>query len=387
MDVFNSNVKTLKTIKNKTKSLKTRKGKNEIKTDINFTYYFLNKINVDAIRFHFIDSNSVVLTIYYSFLTLIFNSILEKYGYGNSLIYEWDENHKMEFHKENNPYESHIHTIIKKEDIENILTDFFKVNKLDEKDLNNIMNFLKNGRKISNIEFRGSTSTKDLENFKSILKFEKYLYSIFYEEVYIMVYFRISLHLLRYKKFNFILDNNLYNDLKKLPELKSKNSEDMIYEMFDINDKIKINKKSENWEFKLIYKLCSIKTDNSIYNEYLSIYLLAYLKYYSLEYNKKISLKKYLENRLNLELAWSLFQASKVLRTSQNTKEDKIAIKYLNRAYILFDGNFGKNKMINFNNKKFIKALRLVLDKTKLIITPINESTKIMTTKRISLFK
>ena len=375
---------------------------------IDFTYHFLDKSVIHSIRFNF-KKTYLILTIYYSFFALIFNAVLEKFNYQDSLIYEWDKEHSIEFHKDKEPYELHIHIKLQKDSLKEILREFFKVNNLDKKDLINILNFLENQKlKYKNIEYKGSTKNKDLENFKNILKKEKFIYSLFHKEIYEITYLRISLQLLRYKIFNFNLSNKTLDYLKLIGSLKSRDEEKMILEMFSkiknqpYRENLKIVK-NKNWQDRLILKLIKFHKIENINSELLTIFLNAYYRYYYYNYYKKISLKNYLINRLNLELAWSLFQASKMLRNLGVKKYNQKALdnlknnsayltleKYLKRAYYLFYSryqNFNNENNLNFMELKFKEAMELCYDKTSLIITPANKKTELMTTQKMSLFK
>lgn len=413
----------------------------------NFTYFFLDKSLVNSIRFVY-KKDIVVITIYYAYRSIIFRPILEKFNYENALIFEWYEEHEKEFHKEDTPYDWHVHISVKKEDIELFLKEIFKVNKLPDKDLKNIITFLNHPEKqIKNIQYKGSENNQDLEDFKKKLKKERFQYNVFQKEIFEEHYMRLSFFLLRFKTIQFKLNDKLLDNLKSIGPLNhSKKSQDQIIEMFEKIKKTKLEfdidinpdkkKKTltkgkniiiygkEEWEKRLIqeliiacdldyysleYKLKDMELNlNNAYVEFLALILLAYQRFYSYGYYKKMNLKNYLINRLELELSWSIFQSSKILREEgiknysdimkQKLKHPLLLECHLMKAYFLyyarfqscikFESKVSKDCLLKVNllDPGFKKAIDLAYEKIKLVYNELDKKTGLMSSHKLSLF-
>lgn len=303
-----------------------------------FTYYFMDDMLIDTIRVIY-RKEYTVLTVYYPYHSLKFHNLLKKYNYRNSLIYERYKEHSTDLHKnKENPYEWHFHLMLPEKDIPNFLKDLFKENKLSTRELDKILEYLDNPtKKLKNIEYKGSENIKALQKFQKKLKYKLFVYNTLKKEVVSEDIIMLSLYLTRFDIFEFKLTDNLLQKLKK-----SK-----------INKKGRDSIKRYIKEYKLdnysvIYKEKKIELDlNKAYIEFLVTVLHSYQSYYSKK--RRISLKKYLELRMNLELSWSLFQSSKIMKQLGYTSyEDFLKSKpkvekletYLVKAYFIFYTRF-----------------------------------------------
>lgn len=332
-----------------------------------FTYYFLNDVLITTIRIIY-RKEYTVLTVYYPYKSLKFNSLLKKYKYENALIKERYKEHSMDLHRDDkNPYEWHFHLMMKDEDIQPFLRDLFKLNDLPEDDLHNIISYLNNpNKKLKNIEFKGSDDSKALKKFKIKLKSALYHQRLFKKEIYSDETLLLSLYLTRFDIFRFKVTDHLLNVLKN-------------------------NKKIEQ-KFNVMYEGNNIAVDlNKIYLEYLDTLFHSYKSYH--KYKHKISLKKYLEQRLNLELSWSIYKSTVKMKElgfksydSFLRSKKKIKDSYLAKAYFLFYSRFqscidlegGVEKecilKINLEDSKFKRAMEICFDKIRITIDSSNRS-------------
>lgn len=326
-----------------------------------FTYYFLNDVLINTIRIIY-RKDYTVLTVYYPYKSLNFKSLLKKYKYENALIKERYKEHSMDLHRDDkNPYEWHFHLMMKNEDIQPFLKELFKLNDLPEEDLRNIISYLNNpNKKLKNIEFKGSKDSKALEKFKGKLKSALYLHRLFKKEVYSDETLLLSLYLTRFDIFRFKVTDHLLKILKN-------------------------NKKIEQ-EFKVIYEGNNITVDlNRVYLEYLDTLFHSYKSYY--KYKHTIQMKKYLEQRLNLELSWSIYKGTVKLKElgfksydSFLKSKKKINDTHLVKAYFLFYSRFqncidlegGVDKecilKINLKDSNFKRAMEICFDKIRITL-------------------
>lgn len=408
----------------------------------NFTYYFLEDNLINSIRFSY-KGDSVILTIYFYYFSLYYKPILKKLKHKNFIIYNWYDEHEKELHKDDDPYEWHTHIQIDIKDLELFLKELLKKN--NNFDLKNIINYLNNpSDKYKNIEYKGSKSNKHLQKHKDNIEREDNQYKIFKREIHEKTFLRLSFYLLRFNKFKFKLSSKLLSQLTKIDTLQNKNELKCILEMFekingqkiyvDIDLNIKKNKKTytkdnkiiihgkEEWQKRLIHELIifcgfniydinytigrSTLNLNKSYTEFLSLILVSYYRYYNYNYDKNLTLEEYLTYRLNLELSWSMFQSSKILRNNNvkkysnvtKTKLKNILLEcYLAKSYFLFYTKFqncinfeNKDKCsikVDLMNKKFKDSMDFIYSKVKIIVTEQNSKSGLMTTKKLSVFK
>ena len=98
-----------------------------------FTYYLYEADYLSAVRVVYKVSYTV-LTVYYSYRTLLFKPLLKKYKYEESLIKHWYREHSKDLHKDDdNPYEWHFHLMLKKEDLIPFLKDLFELNDISKR--------------------------------------------------------------------------------------------------------------------------------------------------------------------------------------------------------------------------------------------------------------
>jgi len=358
-----------------------------------FTYYFMEDMLIDTIRVIY-RKEYAVLTVYYPYHSLKFQNLLEKYNYRNSLIYERYKEHSTDLHKnKENPYEWHFHLMLPEKDIPNFLKDLFKENKLPTRELDKMLEYLNNPTKnLKNIEYKGSESSKALQMFQKKLKYNLFIYNTIRNEAVSSDIIMLSLYLTRFDIFEFKLTDNLLQKLKK--SKINKKGRDSIKRYI---------KESKLDNYNVIHKEKKIELDlNKAYIQFLVTVLHSYQSYYSKKRN--IPLKKYLELRMNLELSWSLFQSSKIMKQLGYTSyEDFLKSKpkvekletYLVKAYFIFytrfqtcinlESSVDKECLlqVNLSDTRFKKAMETCYQK---IILTDSDKLKFTSTSVISPF-
>jgi hypothetical protein len=420
-----------------------------------FTYYLYESDYLSAVRVVYKPSFTV-LTVYYSFRTLLFKPLLKKYKYEESLIHAWYREHSKELHKDDeSPYDWHFHLMLKKEDLIPFLKDLFELNDISMSELKNIQNFLNNpGEKPKNIEFKGTEDLKILSKYRKKLNQEDKYRFFFDKEKYSSIVLQLTLYLIRFDVFKFNLNPSLLETLKNIGDLtenRKLEEKEAIKNIFskmlgrDINIEIEIDYNSkknseeilsnnkiiirgeEEWQLRLIlsllrfteldfyqveYELGKIKLDlNNAYLEFLSTILFSVHCYYYNKHYQALSFQNYVTDRLDLELSWNFFQASKILRHLNVTKfedvvknnfrqKDSIILeRYLVKSYFMcysryqkcikFKGNINKACLlkINFLDSNFKNSMELCYDKLKLTTNKKIEGYDVFKTLRSSPFK
>tara|TARA_R110001632_G_scaffold54550_1_gene133703 strand:- start:1098 stop:2192 length:1095 start_codon:yes stop_codon:yes gene_type:complete len=358
-----------------------------------FTYYFMEDMLIDTIRVIY-RKEYVVLTLYYPYQTLKFKNIIKKYQNEESIIYEWQNEHTLDLHKDDKtPFDWHVHITLKKELLQNFLIDLFKENNLPDKELNNIISYLKDpSKKIKNIEFEGSKNNKALRDFVKAKQYSLFVYNIVKKEIVSEYVILLSLYLTRFNIFEFKMTNKLLQILKKY-RIKNKTKKEIKKYISDKN--------LDN--YNIIYKEKKIVLNlNKAYIEFLSTFIYSFNSFFLQK--RYVNLKTYMTLRMNMELSWSLFQSSKIMKQLGYTSyEDFLKSKpkvekletYLVKAYFIFYTRFqtcinletSVEKecllQVNLSDAKFKRAMDICYQKIKLTD---NERLKFTSTSVISPF-
>jgi hypothetical protein len=320
---------------------------------IEFTYNLQKKISsIYAVRLTNYNNVSIVLTIYYPYLSIIFgkDKILKKMN--TNMIYESDEDHQKKFHKKSEPYDWHIHIKVKKTNLNKYLDYFNKKKYISTYDKQNILNLCKqnNIENISIFELQGSNSLSDLKKFRFIIeKLLNDLNVIKYDRTQDCMYsLNISNYVIRicnldYKTSSEVLKvyYNLCNNIKTI-YLKNKDDLPKIkFKILYINPKYKKNYLvyleilksvifflNPNFKPKKTHYVVNFSLEECKYNIFRTlIYELNNFKYdlnllfmvicfivNNIEYKEAkdfILFKQYIHIRNNIQFAWSIFQLYK----------------------------------------------------------------------------
>lgn len=258
-----------------------------------------------------------VFTVYYYYQSIIFGEKKE------NIIFNWNYDHKLEYHQKDEPFDWHIHIKVKtKEDLLQKIKTLEKYGIL-KKDAANIKKILNSETKLklSNVQYDGTRNTKMYDKLKKIMKKEKYDFEILKNDVLNEKYLFLIFYFLRFSGLEFKITDDLLNALNK--------------------DNININFADEAFE------------------EYTKIIVAAFNDYSTKK--RKVSLRYYMDLRLTVELAWNIIKAK--------NETDKTI------AYFLYYKRFQncltekhKECQINFNlkDKLFENMLTRVKRKIKI---------------------
>jgi len=306
---------------------------------MDFNYFFLKKSIIKSIRVYEYKDN-YILTIYFYYRSYYFTKEKEKSNEKPDLLYELifenSEDHLKELHKKDDPFDWHVHIKLEKDKIVEYLKILRKKIKISNDDYKNIINLLK-GKKINNVEYEGLQDNKKLEEFKNILKKERFIYYLLKEDINKYPYIGLAFYLLRFNKLKFYINHKVIELLK--------------------TDNLNILFKFRN------------ENINIAFNDFKELILNAYNNFEKRK-NKKINLREYLNYRLTLELSWSIYQAS--------VRQDEIS---LYKAYFLFTHNFQNcfnvkncNHEINIYNSSFKNIIKKSIEQIDITDNKFNDT-------------
>jgi hypothetical protein len=382
--MYNNGIDNLIFKKNTKKKIKPKKS-SKIKNKTikrNFTYFLSKKTCISAMRFNIYDQYQIVITIYYNYQTFILLSDLVLKKWNTKFIFENYEDHEKNFHKKDEPYDWHIHLKINNKDINKYLKylfDKFSINVKDQTDIKNLLFKNEQIKKLKQVEMIGSNSETDKKKFFKV-KENNWLYKKNFKydiSILIMSYYNMSNYIIRIIDLNYncpkniLLDcknlvnylnkldvtksvNKIYNESKKINSIKKKLFIFFLEKTNNVyNLKLKKNKSSKNTEwFHSIIKQ-NFENETEYINKILYInssimFVINNIINNSLNYDTedyfKLNFKDYLNYRLNLELAWFIFQSYKYSKL-KNNKQHKFFTNEINNKF----------ESLNINLKEIFK--------------------------------
>lgn len=305
-----------------------------------FTYFLQkNQLKISSIRF--VNFNDyTIITIYYPYLALNFtkpnnNKFILPENNNYNYIFEYDTDHKTDFHKVTDPYDWHVHIKILTKKLIPTLDYFFKNTYLSINDLNNIKTILHSDISTlqlnpDTIQYNGSKSIQKLKDQKYYINLLNIYYDTFKYDIS-KPYYGMANYMIRMCQLKFKLKKNILKQLENLYNLlKSNNFKTQIKTIFPEANIPDIDYTTYESKYKLISRLNKQDIDIDVNHNLKSILILGVIchKQYS-----NTTLTEYINRRLNVEFGWLLYQLFKINNMEKkiipNIKTNKLTKKQL----------------------------------------------------------